>query len=233
MNYLKQILAFNDLLEVKPLSSGQISLWHALMCVNNKLGWQEWFTVANRTLEIRTGLARNGVLKARNALKQHGLIDFKFNGTRATAYKIKDLSCYSAQDSVQVGAQDSVQDSVQAGVQDSVQASDTLNKRNINKTKKESGGKAERFTPPTVSEVAAYCKERRNGVSAERFVSFYASKGWMIGKNRMKDWKQAVISWEQRDKKDKGQAFMERDESLEEIRSKIEDPLAEIMAGIG
>ncbi len=60
--------------------------------------------------------------------------------------------------------------------------------------------KSARFIPPTIGEVAAYCKERGNGVDAESFVAFYASKGWFVGKNKMKDWRQAVITWEKRDK---------------------------------
>lgn len=59
--------------------------------------------------------------------------------------------------------------------------------------------KRERFSPPTVEEVSAYCKERRNSVDAQRFVDFYASKGWRVGQNPMKDWKAAVRTWEQRD----------------------------------
>ena len=55
---------------------------------------------------------------------------------------------------------------------------------------------AARFSAPTVEEVAAYCSERRNGVDAERFCDFYASKGWKIGKEPMKDWKAAVRTWE-------------------------------------
>lgn len=58
---------------------------------------------------------------------------------------------------------------------------------------------APRFTPPTVEEVAAYCRERGNSVDAERFCSFYQSNGWKIGKNSMKDWKAAVRTWEKRD----------------------------------
>lgn len=53
-----------------------------------------------------------------------------------------------------------------------------------------------KFTPPTVEDVAVYCKERKNGIDAKRFVDFYEAKGWMIGKNRMKDWKAAVRTWE-------------------------------------
>lgn len=56
------------------------------------------------------------------------------------------------------------------------------------------------FVPPTPEEVKAYCIERNNKVDAERFIDFYSSKGWMIGKNKMKDWKAAVRTWE-KDKK--------------------------------
>ena len=55
-----------------------------------------------------------------------------------------------------------------------------------------------RFKPPTIEEVKEYCKERNNGVDAERFVDFYEAKGWMLGKNKMKDWKAAVRTWERK-----------------------------------
>lgn len=57
-----------------------------------------------------------------------------------------------------------------------------------------------RFSPPTVEEVWAYCQERQNGIDAQTFVDFYAAKGWMIGKNRMKDWRAAVRTWEKGEK---------------------------------
>ena len=63
---------------------------------------------------------------------------------------------------------------------------------------KDSVGKQphKRFTPPTREEVAAYCTERGNKVDPDRFVDFYTSKGWMVGKSPMKDWKAAVRGWE-------------------------------------
>ena len=63
------------------------------------------------------------------------------------------------------------------------------------KEKKEKRGKPA-FTPPTLDEVLEYCRERGGCVDAERFLDFYAAKGWMIGKNRMKDWRAAVRNWE-------------------------------------
>ena len=60
--------------------------------------------------------------------------------------------------------------------------------------------KTQKFIPPTVDEVRAYCNERNNGIDPEEFVSFYESKGWMIGKNKMKDWKAAIRTWEKNHK---------------------------------
>ena len=53
-----------------------------------------------------------------------------------------------------------------------------------------------RFVPPTVEEVAAYCRERQNGIDPEAFVDFYMGKGWLVGKSPMKDWRAAVRTWE-------------------------------------
>ena len=63
--------------------------------------------------------------------------------------------------------------------------------------------RASRFTPPSVEEVRVYCAERKNCVDPERFVDFYASKGWLVGKSRMKDWRAAVRSWERSDSQQK------------------------------
>lgn len=57
------------------------------------------------------------------------------------------------------------------------------------------GVKEKRFAPPTKAEVEEYCQEKGYGVDAERFIDFYESKGWYVGKNKMKDWKAAVRNW--------------------------------------
>lgn len=61
--------------------------------------------------------------------------------------------------------------------------------------------KAKAFLPPTQEEVEAYCLERQNNVNAQKFIDFYEAKGWMIGRNKMKDWKAAVRTWERADEK--------------------------------
>ena len=60
--------------------------------------------------------------------------------------------------------------------------------------------RSNRFVPPSVDEVRAYCQERGNSVDPQRFVDYYSSNGWMVGKTKMKDWKAAVRTWEQREK---------------------------------
>lgn len=64
---------------------------------------------------------------------------------------------------------------------------------------------ARRFTPPTVEQVAAYVRERRSPVDPQEFVDFYASKGWMVGKTPMKDWKAACRNAEKWDRWNKAQ----------------------------
>lgn len=59
---------------------------------------------------------------------------------------------------------------------------------------------APRFVPPTQTEVAAYVAEKKLHVDPERFVAFYASKNWYVGKNKMVDWKAAIRGWSSRDK---------------------------------
>ena len=69
-------------------------------------------------------------------------------------------------------------------------------------SKDSSKRESQRFVPPTVEEVRAYCLERNNNIDPEAFVDFYESKGWLVGKTKMKDWKAAVRTWEKREKKE-------------------------------
>lgn len=65
-----------------------------------------------------------------------------------------------------------------------------------------------RFQKPTMEEVEAYCKERNNKVNPERFYDFYESKGWYVGKNKMKDWRACVRTWEMEESQKK-QSFID------------------------
>jgi hypothetical protein len=75
----------------------------------------------------------------------------------------------------------------------------------VEATKKETetekgGGAGKKFVPPTIDEVEDYIKEKGYNIDAERFVAYYKSNGWKVGKNQMKDWKAAIITWSKNDK---------------------------------
>ena len=93
--------------------------------------------------------------------------------------------------------------------------------------------KTKRFTPPTLEEVTAYCKERGNKVDPQRFIDFYESKGWMVGRTKMKDFKAAVRNWERNDysspQKQMHSNIMERSYAEQDMMSKIPDPTLEFM----
>lgn len=57
-------------------------------------------------------------------------------------------------------------------------------------------GSVKHFVKPSVDDVAAYCSERKNGIDAQRFWNYYESKGWVVGRSPMKDWKACVRTWE-------------------------------------
>lgn len=61
------------------------------------------------------------------------------------------------------------------------------NEKKINKTI---------FIKPTLEEIKNYCLERKNNVDPDKFFNFYESNGWMVGKNKMKNWKAAIVTWE-------------------------------------
>jgi hypothetical protein len=55
------------------------------------------------------------------------------------------------------------------------------------------------FVPPTLQEVSTYCKERKNSIDPQKWLDHYTSNGWMVGKNKMKNWQAAVRTWENSD----------------------------------
>ena len=59
--------------------------------------------------------------------------------------------------------------------------------------------KKERFKAPTVEEVQEYCTERGNNIDAQHFIDYYSARGWMLGKNHIKDWKACIRTWERND----------------------------------
>ena len=79
-----------------------------------------------------------------------------------------------------------------------------LGKDRLGKDRIESGAKrtSRAFTPPTFEEVKAYCEERKNGIDPQHFIDYYQARGWVLSNGKkMVDFKAAIRTWEQRNKK--------------------------------
>jgi len=137
-----------------------------------------WFFNTEANIEKDTTLTAYQQRKCLTTLKKEGLIEVKRKGIPAKQYfKINEQLVVKFLNNLSATNLTSINKNKEIKI--------------INKY----------FKKPTILEVEKYCKERNNNIDAEAFISFYESKGWMIGKNKMKDWKQAVITWEKRNYK--------------------------------
>lgn len=133
MNFLAEIQAFYIWLETNELNASAISLWYALMQTSNNAGWKNPFTVAISTLEQRAGLHRDAVYRARNRLKQCGLVTFKERGSnRATEYYL--VSIYATQHAIQSATQTAMHTTTHTATQSAIQTA-TIPKQNQTKPK--------------------------------------------------------------------------------------------------
>ena len=119
-------------------------------------------------------------------------------------------------------------------------ANDAINNRIIEnriieekKIERENNTRArEEFSPPTEKDVEEFCREQGITVNAKRFVSFYASKGWMVGNTPMQDWKAAVLAWAAKDEeKADNKPKLLKSYDISEVEQLFADDLAEISRG--
>lgn len=185
----------------KPFSKGQA--WIDMLMMANHA--DKKFLLGNELVEVKTGSFITSELKLMerwgwgktktraflDLLQKDGMI-VKISDRKRTTIIIENYSDF--QDS-QTTDKPQTDHSQTTGRPSADTNNNVNNDNNVNNNNKKG-----RFTPPTIEEVAAYCQERKNGVSPEAFINHYTSKGWMIGKNKMKDWKAAVRTWENRQK---------------------------------
>lgn len=198
INYLKEVIAFEDWLETNPLEITTQILWYRLIAIANKSGWPEWFTVANITLQAKTGgITKATLIKHRNFLAQKKLIIYLSQGKQqAGKYKLLSVGL--------INEPNLEPNLIPNPIPKCIPNSIPLFKLNETKQIKElkepplysPKGERTHFKSPKLEEVIAYCEERKNNVDAGKWYDFYVSKGWMIGKTKMKDWKAAVRTWE-------------------------------------
>lgn len=231
MNYIAELKAFYDRLELNPLPSPAIALWHALMSIANKTGWQQEFTVAVSVLMLKSGLNAQAIKRARNRLEQDGFITWRSRGGNQSAiYHLNSLVVQNDIKNVPQCEPQSVPQTEPQSVPQCEPQSVPINKHKLNETKKEvPNGTKKKFSPPTVLEVAEYCVERNNGIDAEFFVDFYTTNGWIQGKGKpVQDWKACVRTWERKEKKKQDPAknnkfnnFSQRQYDYDELEKRL------------
>lgn len=121
MNYIAEIKAFYDRLELNPQPNTVIALWHALMSIANRAEWPDTFTAAQSSLMLKSGLSASAFKRARNKLAMDGFIEWKSRGGSLSAqYKMKSLVVHYG---LQSEPQNELQNEPQSGPQ-----SDPINK---------------------------------------------------------------------------------------------------------
>ena len=214
-NFLEHFRQVGIRLKQFPVSMAALALYNTLMQYNNDLYWVDEFTAANRVLEAYADMSETTLMKARSELVQKGYISYKKGTTRqAGSYKIIDYSSTrgnpGGNSRGNPGGNPGGNSRGNPGdIKKTIPVPDQNIPPNPQEGEPPAAGeekKSKRFVPPTVEEVAAYCQERNNGISAEAFVAFYASKGWKVGNQKMKSWRQAVITWEQKRKQESSPA---------------------------
>ncbi len=219
MNYMAELNAFDDWVdENESLSPTARLLYIQLLQRCNKARWIQPFTVSLSRLAFKTGLSISGVQKARNQLKQYGLIDWKSrSGQQSAEYTITSLVVTEYQQTYQQVEQQQYQQVEQQQYQQ-VYHIERHKTKDINTTSNEvvyvkqpkdkpkvEKKKATRkvFVKPTPLEIQTYVDEHQLNVDVERFFDYYEGNGWKVGKNPMKDWKATARNWS-RNSFDKG-----------------------------
>lgn len=149
-------------------------------------------------LAERWGKSRPTVIKFLDLLHQDGMIERKILYRQTPILTICNYEKYQQRVDTIVDTQiDTIVDTI---VDTNKEYKEINKEKDINKLISKKN-----FIPPDVAEVEAYCRERNNNIDAQSFVDFYTSKNWMIGKNKMKDWRAAVRTWEKREQQNNKQ----------------------------
>ena len=138
-------------------------------------------------LAQETGMNSSLVYRKLKILKEVGFLDIKSNNK----YSLITICNYSAYQDIKDRNEQQNEQQANSKRTANEQQNDT-NNNTTTKTIKTNNV----FVPPTLQEVSDYCKERKSMIDVNKFIDFYESKGWMVGKNKMRDWKASVRTWE-------------------------------------
>ena len=190
--------------------------------------WQKTNTVKANDQYVKKSLkwGISKIQKTKQTLKEHGLIDIvqrrKDGKIEGWFIKVSYLVNERKADEIKINVQESnntqneqVENCTSGNEETNAlkekikcleKEIEVLKNNNIGKNNntQESGNtpkseKKERFKAPTVEEVQEYCTERGNNIDAQHFIDYYSARGWMLGKNHIKDWKACIRTWERND----------------------------------
>lgn len=156
------------------LTSSEADLYYFLIQESNIRGWENPFECSNGLISSSIGITEKTLINARKRLQLKGFISYEAGQRKKKSPVYTLLHNSKGQSNKDVARRK------------------TAEKRNPAKDAKAT------FLPPTSHDVEAYCKQRNNSIDPQQFINFYTAKDWMIGKNKMKDWRAAVRTWEHR-----------------------------------
>lgn len=148
-----------------------------------------------------TGASRSTVIRSLTELQERGYIDKREayeNGVKFNRYKSSvDMSTYFDTTGVKMTLPPCQNDTTPHVKM----TPHNIESNNIEDNRE----KRKRFTPPTLEEVSAYCRELNSKIDPQQFIDYYTANGWVQGKGKpIKDWKAAVRTWNRRENKPQG-----------------------------
>ena len=199
------------LIESMPSSDSIITIWFKLLILSGKQNNNGVFMMSNKlpfTDEMLATIFRRDVNTVRLALstfEKFGMIEIVDNVITIPNWnKHQTLDAYErkkerdrAYQKDRRERQKMLIDGKSSDKSSDVAVSEEEREEDKDIDKKENT-KRKNFIPPTVEEVKEYIDSVGSQVDAESFVAFYESNGWMVGKNKMKSWKAAIVTWEKR-----------------------------------
>ncbi len=184
----------------KTLSSSEKILYSEITSLANKTGV---CTAQNGYFSNLYGKAPETISRWVNNLKNRQYIDVEFTylpGTKAIdkrIIKINDKPVYEIVDTSYQNSQEGIDENVKDNNTSINNIKENINNINIINIKE----KNKNFKKPTIQELIDYCLEQGYGIDVGQFYDYYESKGWLVGKSPMKNWKAAVNNWHRNSKK--------------------------------
>ena len=178
------------------LINTDVAVYMTLFSRANELRWKSPFNMSIGNLASRSKTSISSTQRSRDRLEKAGLIKWESRGGRQSA----NYWIIEPQSEPQSEPRHEPQDELQHE-----HIHKTIKTIKTNDTNIYIRGK--KFQKPTIEEIQNYLDEKNiTSFTAEKFYNFYESKDWMIGKNKMKNWKACCNTWkgnyEEKKKKD-------------------------------